>query len=88
MTAFGPKQPLAFAQHMSALTQSGHPDGVKAVTGHVSDKLARQYAEDYDQRRINSLTVEAWNAELRRKAAVKDQAATPEERRRKLRIVG
>jgi len=48
MTAFGPKQTLAFAQHMSALTQSGHPDGVKAVTGHVSDKLARQYAEDYD----------------------------------------
>src|SRR5262249_14093873 len=66
----------------------GGTDGVKAVTGHVSDKLARQYAEDYDQRRVNSLTVEAWNADLRRKASAKEQAATPEERRRKLRIVG
>ena len=66
----------------------GGTDGVKAVTGHVSDKLARQYAEDYDQRRVNSLTVEAWNAELRRKASAKEQAASPEERRRKLRIVG
>jgi integrase len=66
----------------------GGTDGVKSVTGHVSDKLARQYAEDYDQRRVNSLTVEAWNAELRRKASAKDQAATPTERRRKLRIVG
>jgi hypothetical protein len=62
----------------------GGTDGVKSITGQVSDKLARQYAEDYDQRRVNSLTVEAWNAELRRKAKI----ATPEERRRKLRIVG
>jgi integrase len=65
----------------------GGTDGVKSITGHVSDKLARQYAEDYDQRRVNSLTVEAWNADLRRKASSK-QVATPEERRRKLRIVG
>ena len=66
----------------------GGTDGVKSVTGHVSDKLARQYAEDYDQRRVNSLTVGAWNAELRRKASAKEQTATPAERRRKLRIVG
>jgi integrase len=32
----------------------GGTDGVKSVTGHVSDKLARQYAEDFDQRRVNS----------------------------------
>jgi integrase len=66
----------------------GGTDGVKSVTGHVSDKLARQYAEDFDQRRVNSLTVERWNDELRRKTAAKDQAATPAERRRKLRVVG
>jgi integrase len=65
----------------------GGTDGVKSITGHTSDKLARQYAEDYDQRRVNSLTVEAWNAELRRKASSKEQTATPAERRRKLRVV-
>jgi integrase len=63
----------------------GGTDGVKSVTGHVSDKLARQYAQDHDQRRINSMTVEAWNMELRKRAAAN---ATPEERRRKLRVVG
>ena len=65
----------------------GGTDGVKSVTGHASDKLARQYAEDFDQRRVNSLTVERWNDELRRKATAKDQAASPEERRRKLKVV-
>ena len=63
----------------------GGTDGVKSVTGHVSGKLARQYAQDHDQRRVNSMTVEAWNMELRTRAAAN---ATPEERRRKLRVVG
>jgi len=63
----------------------GGTDGVKSVTGHVSDKLARQYAQDHDQRRVNSMTVEAWNVELRKRTAAN---ATSEERRRKLRVVG
>jgi integrase len=40
-------------------------DGVKAVTGHLSDKLADDYAADFDQRRVNGMVVDE---ELARKA--------------------
>jgi hypothetical protein len=30
------------------MTVAKQTDGIKSVTGHVSDKLARQYAEDHD----------------------------------------
>jgi len=52
---------------------------------HVRVEPPRQYAQDHDQRRVNSMTLEAWNMKLRKRAAAN---ATPEERRRKLRVVG
>jgi integrase len=66
-------------------------DSVKSITGHVSDRLADDYASDFDQRRVNNQMVEAWNDDLRRKGRDKAQTAAqampPEERRGKLRVV-
>ena len=66
-------------------------DGIKSVTGHKSDALARDYASDFDQRRVNSAVVEAWNEDLRRKGRDRARAAAPAMptavRRSKLRVV-
>jgi integrase len=56
--------------------------GVKAVSGHLSDKLAKKYARQYDQRRVNAEAVARWNDDLARR----DEEKT-KRRRAKLRAV-
>jgi integrase len=58
-------------------------EGIRAVGGWSSDRMARQYAAEQDQRRINDEAVQKWNAELARKAKT-----APAKRRPKLRAVG
>lgn len=49
----------------------GTIEAVKSITGHLSDRTAKAYAAEFDQRRVNRRTVNLWNEELSRKAAHK-----------------
>lgn len=54
--------------------------GIMSQTGHKSAKLAMHYSEQAEKVKINAMTIEAWNAELKRKGAEKKS-------RRGLRVV-
>jgi integrase len=58
------------------------PGAVRSVTGHLTDKLANQYAREFDQKRINEAAIDAWDADTQAR-----RRAKADKRRGKMRVV-